>query len=323
MGVKFANNAFGTLNASIASGDASLTLSSGQGARFPSLSAGNYFYATLIDTSNNLEVVKCTARSSDVLTITRAQESTTARAFAVGDRVELRVTAAGLNDITTVNLDGDKGDITVSSDGATWSLDNDVVGAAEIADNAVGAAALNVSGNGTAGQVLLSDGDGTMSWGGAGKVLQVVQTSLTSTASYTGTAFQTITGLNTSITPSSTSSKILIMVNISQGENQDAFPAYLLKRGSTTVQIADSGSQTEATFFATRTGNDARDPYLFEPVNYQFLDSPSTTSATTYSVQVSPMRTANRTVSINVMTTLGDANQGRGCSTMILMEIAG
>jgi hypothetical protein len=101
MGVKFANNAYGTLNASISTSDASLTLTSGQGARFPSLGAGDFFYCTLIDTSNNLEVVKCTARSSDVLTITRAQESTTARAFTVGDRVELRVTAAGLED----NLD--------------------------------------------------------------------------------------------------------------------------------------------------------------------------------------------------------------------------
>ena len=101
MGVKFANNAYGTLNASISTSDASLTLASGQGARFPSLGAGDFFYCTLIDTSNNLEVVKCTARASDVLTITRAQESTTARAFTVGARVELRVTAAGLED----NLD--------------------------------------------------------------------------------------------------------------------------------------------------------------------------------------------------------------------------
>lgn len=101
MGVKFANNAYGTLNAGITNSATSLTLSSGQGARFPSLGANDFFYATLIDTSNNLEVVKCTARSTDVLTITRAQESTTARAFAVGDRVELRVTAAGLED----NLD--------------------------------------------------------------------------------------------------------------------------------------------------------------------------------------------------------------------------
>lgn len=98
MSVKFSNNAFGTLSAGITNSATSITLSSGQGARFPSLSTGEYFYATLIDTSNNLEVIKVTARSSDVLTATRAQESTTARAFAIGDRVELRVTAQGLTD---------------------------------------------------------------------------------------------------------------------------------------------------------------------------------------------------------------------------------
>jgi len=98
MSVKFANNAFGTLSAGITASGTSITLSSGQGARFPTLASGEYFYATLIDTSNNLEVVKCTARSSDVLTVTRGQESTTAQAFAIGDRIELRVTAAGLTD---------------------------------------------------------------------------------------------------------------------------------------------------------------------------------------------------------------------------------
>jgi len=98
MSIKFANNAFGTLNAGISSSDTSITLSSGQGARFPALLTDEYFYITLIDTSNNLEVVKCTARSTDVLTIVRAQDNTTARAFVIGDRVELRVTAAALED---------------------------------------------------------------------------------------------------------------------------------------------------------------------------------------------------------------------------------
>lgn len=98
MSIKFANNAFGTLNAGISSSDTSITLSSGQGARFPALATGEYFYITLIDTANNLEVVKCTARSTDVLTIVRAQDNTTARAFVIGDRVELRVTAAALED---------------------------------------------------------------------------------------------------------------------------------------------------------------------------------------------------------------------------------
>jgi len=93
MGLKVTNNAFGTLNASINSSATTIVLVAGQGARFPTLSAGDYFYATLIDTSNNLEIVKVTARSTDTLTVVRAQDSTTARAYATNDRFELRPTA--------------------------------------------------------------------------------------------------------------------------------------------------------------------------------------------------------------------------------------
>ncbi len=103
MGVKFSNNGHSTLAASAASNATSITVASGHGARFPSLSSGEYFYATLIDASNNLEIVKVTGRSSDVLTATRAQESTTARAYAIGDRIELRVTAAGIADATNID----------------------------------------------------------------------------------------------------------------------------------------------------------------------------------------------------------------------------
>lgn len=93
MGIKLTNNAFATLAAGINSSATSITLTSGQGARFPTLTASDYFYATLIDTSNNLEIVKCTARSTDVLTVVRAQETTTARAYSTGDRIEIRITA--------------------------------------------------------------------------------------------------------------------------------------------------------------------------------------------------------------------------------------
>lgn len=100
MGIQVANNAFATLASSITSSGTSITLISGQGARFPSLGAGDHFYATLIDISNNLEIVKCTARSTDVLTVVRAQESTTARAYSVGDRIEIRLTAQTFLDAT-------------------------------------------------------------------------------------------------------------------------------------------------------------------------------------------------------------------------------
>jgi len=102
MGIKLTNNANATLAAGINSSVTSITLTSGQGARFPTLTASDYFYATLIDTSNNLEIVKCTARSTDVLTVVRAQESTTARAYSTGDRIEIRITAQTFTDAAAV-----------------------------------------------------------------------------------------------------------------------------------------------------------------------------------------------------------------------------
>lgn len=105
MGVKVKNNAYGVLLLSITAGDTSITLQTGEGANFPSLASGEYFYATLIDVSQNLEIVKVTARTGDVLTVVRGQEGTTARVYVVGDRIEQRITAALLNE--KANKSGD------------------------------------------------------------------------------------------------------------------------------------------------------------------------------------------------------------------------
>jgi hypothetical protein len=101
MGIKVANNAFATLAAGISDSATSITVASGQGARFPTLGAGDYFYATLVDTANQLEIVKCTARSGDALTVVRAQESTVARAYDAGDRIEIRITAQTFADASS------------------------------------------------------------------------------------------------------------------------------------------------------------------------------------------------------------------------------
>lgn len=93
---KFSNHAFSTLAGNILVGDLSLSVQAGDGALFPSLSGGDWFICTLIDSSNNKEIVKVTARSTDDFTIVRAQEGTTARAYTSGDRVALRVTANAL-----------------------------------------------------------------------------------------------------------------------------------------------------------------------------------------------------------------------------------
>lgn len=97
MGILFKNNAESTLDTAISAADLGLVVASGDGALFPTLS-GDYFYMTLENTDGTYEVVKVTARSSDSMTIVRAQEGTSARTFTAGARVELRITNQGLLD---------------------------------------------------------------------------------------------------------------------------------------------------------------------------------------------------------------------------------
>lgn len=104
MGIRWSNNASTTLSSAITTGQTSITVANGS--VFPTLSGSDYFYLTLGSLVLGTEIVKCTARSANVLTVVRAQEGTTAIAFQAGDAVELRVTAAGLvananPDITT------------------------------------------------------------------------------------------------------------------------------------------------------------------------------------------------------------------------------
>jgi hypothetical protein len=150
MGLKVTNNAFGTLNAGINSSATTIVLVAGQGARFPTLSAGDYFYATLIDTSNNLEIVKVTARSTDTMTVVRGQDNTTARAYSTNDRFELRPTAALFNekandaDVAATYLSKTGGTATgrYNFDSSTWS--NTTGGDVHIRNSSTTGAALTI-----------------------------------------------------------------------------------------------------------------------------------------------------------------------------------
>jgi len=99
MALKLANNAVSKLAAAILSTDVSLTITPGDGAKFPVLAAGDWHPATLVKADGSLEIVRVTARVNDLLTVTRAQEGTVALAFASGDRIELRDTAAAKGEL--------------------------------------------------------------------------------------------------------------------------------------------------------------------------------------------------------------------------------
>lgn len=90
-----ANNAASKLAASIAADDTTISLVAGTGGNFPTPS-GDWFPLTLIKPNGESEIVHCTDRNGDVLTVVRAREGTSGKAFASGDRVELRLTAGTL-----------------------------------------------------------------------------------------------------------------------------------------------------------------------------------------------------------------------------------
>ena len=98
MPIKLANNASGTLATAISASDTGIVLTTGDGAEFPVLSTGDYFYATITSSQGTQEIVKATARSGDSLTVVRAQEGTSAAGFAAGARFELRVTVQSVRD---------------------------------------------------------------------------------------------------------------------------------------------------------------------------------------------------------------------------------
>ena len=102
--IKFTNFARTALAVGVGSGDVTMSVTGGTGALFPALTAGQYFYAVLENAALDREIVKVTARATDTFTVTRGQDSTTARAWVAGDIVSLRFVAAAISDAVVGTL---------------------------------------------------------------------------------------------------------------------------------------------------------------------------------------------------------------------------
>lgn len=116
MALKLANNATSTLSANALTTDTTIAIQTADAGLFPTLAAGDWFPVTVINASGAMEIMKVTARSAGTLTVTRAQEGTTALAWNAGDRVDLRITWAALLDLLTPianQLLSTRGDILV------------------------------------------------------------------------------------------------------------------------------------------------------------------------------------------------------------------
>ena len=105
MAALYTNNASTILASGITNSATSLTVQTGNGAKFPNPTSPDYFMCTLQGVSGTpIEIIKVTARSTDTFTIVRAQEGTTASAFNANDIVELRITAGEMGNLPQLNV---------------------------------------------------------------------------------------------------------------------------------------------------------------------------------------------------------------------------
>jgi hypothetical protein len=136
-------------------------------------------------------------------------------------------------------------------------------------------------GIGTTGQVLTVAG-GVPSWatpaGGGGKVLQVLSATRTGEVGTSSTTYAQITSLSIAITPSSASSQILVLANINgvqknAGNSSNAVGLRVLRGATNIMDLSDNNGFTNAS-----------ETNMIGSVVGNVLDSPATTSSTTYSV---------------------------------------
>jgi len=120
---------------------------------------------------------------------------------------------------------------------------------------------------------------GTVSGAGGGKVGQVIQTVKTDVFSTTSGSLVDVTGLTASITPSATSSKVLVILNLNIGATDNT--AVALFRGSTQIALGDASSSRSRSFASSAYINTTQQL----PSNTTFLDSPNSSSEVTYKIQ--------------------------------------
>ena len=160
--------------------------------------------------------------------------------------------------------------------------------------------------------------DGVPSGGGGG-IIQVVQTikkdTFTTASTVGGGGYVDITGLSATITPKFNTSKILVKAVI-YNSNANAVNFFRLLRGSTFIEqpsgTSSSGANYDAHAFAYYNADNWQDSTTIE-----ILDSPTTTSATTYKIQ---MAVTSNTGTINKFY---NTSNYYGISTLTVMEVSG
>lgn len=161
---------------------------------------------------------------------------------------------------------------------------------------------------------------------GNGQIIkQVIQTVKSDTFSTTSASptFVSVTGLSASITPTSSSNKILVMVTINIGQTDQQLTYIDLVRNGSAIFIGDSASnRPRISGMSYYAGSASIMQYACVPYSFIYLDSPSTTSATTYSVSIASGAGGTSYVNRTGADRDTTAYDGRTASSITVMEVA-
>tara|TARA_Y100000768_G_C23945305_1_gene667269 strand:+ start:25 stop:648 length:624 start_codon:yes stop_codon:yes gene_type:complete len=169
---------------------------------------------------------------------------------------------------------------------------------------------------------------GTATGFGGGKILKVVST--TKTDYFTAndvSSYTDVTGMTLNITPTSTGSKILILINLQYGDNGNGYTGFRLLRGSTSIGFTtaldnQNSSNTRDSAFGAMSG-DAQNTYKLHSSSYSFLDNPSYNLGDTLTYKLQLITWSSTTFHLNRPNSIGNARYTMGgASTISAMEIA-
>ena len=155
-----------------------------------------------------------------------------------------------------------------------------------------------------------------------GKILQVLQTVKTDTFSTSSNSWVDWTGMSVTITPTSATSKFYITLTSGvSNDTANSFQYVKLQRNGTDIALGDTVSSVTRCWIDAALQNSSGYDILLKPLSGSFLDSPATSSAITYKVQV--IRTANGIAYFGRTASIQDVNRSSIPSVLTLMEVAG
>jgi len=268
-----------TLQATINSSTTSITVATGTGTTLMggvTLSAGNVdqFTVAIDPDTVNEEIVFVTGVNSDTLTVVRGRAGSSQVSHTAGATVRHVLTSDDLTFYTTG---------TATADAAIPKTLTTTTGDIIYASSANTPARLAI---GSTGQALVV-ASGIPSWGSVTttpRIGQTIQATTTTSTTTSGTTYTDATDVTATITPTLSTSKVLVTMQFMcyiDGVSNLKLPGILAQivRGSTAV-YSDYGSYYTVSGLSGMTNQTT-----YVPISFSYVDSPATTSATTYKLQ--------------------------------------